>query len=84
MIIENSIHYQYLAEELGKSGFRLDKSTFDPERLVFHNSKKHKDYRVVLNKRAMLVEVYFADQLVSLPASGHEQVSVLVGESVAA
>jgi len=83
MMIENNVHYQYLAEELGKSGFYLDKSTFDPDRLVFHKSVKYIDYRVVLNKRAMAVEVYHKDQLVSLPANGSWQPSVLLGQSAA-
>ena len=81
MQIENNVHYQYLAEELGKSGFHLDKSTFDPERLVFHKAKKYIEYSVVLNKRTMSVEVYHRDQLVSLPANGGSYVSVLPSES---
>jgi len=83
MMIENNVHYQYLAEELGKSGFHLDKSTFDPDRLVFHKSVKFIDYRVVLNKLSMAVEVYHKDQLVSLPANGGWQPSVLLEQSVA-
>lgn len=84
MQIENNVHYQYLAEELGKSGFYLDKTSFDPDRLVFHKAKKYNEYSVVLNKRTMSVEIYYEGQLVSLPAIGGSQVSVLPSESVAA
>lgn len=84
MQIENSVHFQYLAEELGKSGFQLVKVGFDPDRLVFHKAKNYNEYSVVLNKRTMCVEIYFAGQQVSTAAIGELQPSVLVGESGAA
>ena len=70
MLVENNVHYQYIIEEVRKSGFVPDKSNDDKGLHVMVNDK---GYRVVLNSRSMTCDVYYNDKLISEPAIGYSQ-----------
>lgn len=57
---ENSLSFQYLIEELGKSGFRRVIPTLDnTDILVYQHRETYKDYAVHLNPRTLTADIYY-------------------------